>query len=86
MTIKTVCNNCQIIIGAGLADSAYTIISYDTPVLAIDCSGMSPRLRRLWKGYSVTTLRHINKALDSIDNGRWHISKADWDKMEVESL
>lgn len=86
MKMTNVCTNCQIICGAGKANRAYVIFSYETPVLAVDCSGMSPRLVRLWSGWSMTTMRHINKALDLIHAGRWRISKTDWDKMEVEDL
>lgn len=83
MKMTNVCTNCQIVCGAGKANRAYVIFDYGAPVLAVDCSGMSPRLVRLWGGWSATTQRHINKALDRIDNGRWHITKADWNKMEV---
>lgn len=84
MKLINVCNNCQVVIAAGMANHAYVIFSYGTPVFAIDCSGMHPRFVRLWDGWSVTTQRHINKALDALGHSADHIKKADWDKMEVE--
>lgn len=81
MELTNICTNCQIICGAGNANRAYVVFSYGTPVLAIDCSGMENRLVRLWSGWSSTTQRHINKALDLY--GLPHISKAQWEKMPV---
>ena len=82
MKLTNICTNCQIICGAGKADRAYVVFSYGTPVLALDCSGMKPRMVRLWSGWSATTQRHINTALDYL--GKPHINKATWEKMEVE--
>ena len=82
MKLTNICTNCQIICGAGKADRAYVVFSYGTPVLALDCSSMKPRMVRLWSGWSATTQRHINKALDCL--GHPHINKAVWDKMEIE--
>lgn len=86
MIITNVCANCQILCGAGKADRAYVFFSYGTPVLAIDCSGMSPRLVRLWDGWSATTQRHINKALDMMPGGNRYekINKSMWLKMPIE--
>lgn len=86
MNIKNVCTNCQIICGAGKADRAYVIFSYGLPVAAIDCSGMKPRLVRLWDGWSAATQRHINKALDAMPGGNRYgkITKATWLKMPIE--
>ena len=82
MKLTNICTNCQIICGAGKADRAYVVFSYGTPVLALDCSGMKPRMVRLWSSWSATTQRHINKALDYLEHP--HINKAVWDKMEIE--
>ena len=52
--------------------------SYETDVAEIDESG---NFRRLWDGYSATTMRHINSfcALFGIDGG----GKKWWDSLEV---
>ena len=86
MTIKNICTNCQIVCGAGKADRAYVIFSYGTPVLAVDCSGMENRLVRLWDGWSATTQRHINKALNMMPGGNrfGKITKSMWLKMPIE--
>ena len=84
MKLVNICNNCQLLVGAGKANRAYVIFDYGTPVLAINCSGMSPRLVRLWAGWSITTQRHINKALATL--GRDGISKSDWYNMPVEQI
>ena len=82
MKMINLANNAQLTIWAGNANRAYIVWSYGTPVLAIDCSGQKPRMVRLWGGWSMTTQRHINKALDYL--GHHHINKAAWEKMEVE--
>ena len=33
------------------------LMSYGTPVVAVDKSG---KIHRLWSGYSATTMRHVN--------------------------
>lgn len=88
MKVTNVCTNCQIVCGAGKADRAYVIFSYGTPVLAVDCSGMENRLVRLWDGWSATTQRHINKALDMMPGGNRYdkMIKATWEKMTVENV
>lgn len=88
MMLTNVCTNCQIICGAGKANRAYVIFSYGTPVLAVDCSGMENRLVRLWDGWSATTQRHINKALDMMPGGNHYgkMSKARWEGMTVENV
>lgn len=85
MKLTNVCTNCQIVCGAGKADRAYVIFPYETPVLTVDCSGMSPCLVRLWDGWSATTQRHINKALDMMPGGNrfGKMNKATWEKMTV---
>ena len=88
MKMTNVCTNCQIICGAGKANRAYVIFSYGTPVLAVDCSGMEPYLVRLWDGWSATTQRHINKALNMMPGGNHYgkMTKATWEKMTVENV
>lgn len=83
MKLTNICTNCQLLVGAGKANRAYVIFDYGTPVLALDCSGMKPRYVRLWDGWSITTQRHINKALATL--GHDGISKADWYDMPVEN-
>lgn len=58
------------------ANGAETLLSYNTPVLRREPSGVYVRL---WAGYSATTLRHV-----SAFAGR-NIGKAEWDKMPVET-
>ena len=88
MMLTNVCANCQIVCGAGKACRAYVIFSYGTPVLAVDCSKMEPCLVRLWDGWSATTQRHINKALDMMPGGNRYgkMNKATWEKMTVENV
>lgn len=52
--------------------------SYDTEVCKIDSNG---EFIRLWSGYSLTTMRHINAFLElfGIPGG----GKAWWDSLEV---
>lgn len=38
-------------------EHAFVLISYKTPVVAVDKSG---KIHRLWNGYSATTMRHVN--------------------------
>lgn len=81
MVLINITANAQVIIGMGKADRAYTVFSYGMPVLSIDCSGMTPKLVRHWNGYSVTTMRHINKFLESRE---WKkLTKKEWEKMKV---
>lgn len=81
MVLINITANAQAICGMGNADRAYTVFSYGTPVLSMDCSGMKPKLVKHWDGYSVTTMRHINKFLESRE---WKkLTKKEWEKMEV---
>lgn len=57
-----------------------TLISYETAVCRIDGDGF----HRLWKDYSVTTMRHVNEF--SIQNGFGNVGKAKWDKMKVDAI
>lgn len=54
------------------------LMSYNTPVAKID---KNRRFVRLWDGYSVTTMHHVNAFLDvyNIPGG----GKAWWDKQSI---
>ena len=82
MKIINVCNNCQIVETNGRE----IVFSYGTPVLSILDHGVNGKMEhsRLWTGWSVTTQRHTNKALDLY--GLDHISKKTWDTMPVETI
>ena len=82
MTIKNICTNCQIVSTAGHD----VVFSYSTPVLAIFDKGENGKMNhtRLWNGWSITTQKHINKALDFY--GVEHINKKIWDAMPVETI
>lgn len=79
MKMINVCTNCQVV----ETEKGNVIFSYGTPVFSIydTMGGVSMGNRRLWSGWSATTQRHINKALDLY--GLHHISKAKWAKMPV---
>lgn len=56
--------------------------SYDTQVLiAKIAKGGMPYVRRLWDGYSATTLRHVNELLMQLDFPK--LSARAWRAMEV---
>lgn len=79
MRITTINNHCVLVsnpvnYGVGIEN---IVFSYDTPVLKIDANN---NVKRLWSGYSVTTLRDINKAVNGLN-----LKKKDWDKMTVEN-
>ena len=57
------------------ANGAETLVSYKTPVLRREPSGVYVRL---WSGWSATTGKHIRAFAG--------IGKAEWDKMPVEPL
>lgn len=60
----------------------YTLRSYDTEVLTvlIGSAGM-PYAKRIWNGYSVTTLRHVNELL--MQQGFPQLTARAWRAMEV---
>ena len=58
-----------------------TLLSYGTPVLHFDGKRT---FTRLWSGYSVTTMRHIN-AFMSYCGFRHYGGKAWWNTMETDS-
>ena len=66
--------------GANAVEVDGILISYETRVARIASDGS---FHRLWSGYSATTIRHVNEFRE------WHgmprITKAQWEKMEVES-
>lgn len=55
------------------------LTSYYTDVLAIDID--TREVQKLWKGYSATTMKHINKFLEMF--GLPCMSKKDWVMMNV---
>jgi hypothetical protein len=59
-------------------DGETLLQSYDTIVCKIDRAG---NFKRLWSGYSMTTMRHVNSFLDhfGIAGG----GKSWWDNLEV---
>lgn len=80
MKLTNVCTNCQTVEDNG----TITIFSYGTPVLRITQNMFTPKLSsftRLWDGYSVTTMRHINKALGTVCPAK--LNKSMWDAMPV---
>lgn len=72
INIKTINNHCVVV----YTEKALLVYSYDTLVIAKNRK--TGQLFRCWNGYSATTLRDINKALNNDT-----ITKAKWDKMEV---
>ena len=60
------------------ADGELVLTSYYTDVLSV---GYGRTVTKLWEGYSVTTMNHINTFL--IGCGLHEISKHDWVMMEV---
>lgn len=77
MKIRTFNNHCtavyeNVATGVGIE---VTVFSYDTAVLKIDSEN---RLHRLWGGWSATTQRDINTAVDV------GMTKKQWESMEVE--
>ena len=79
MTIKNICTNCQLV----SINGHEVVVSYGTPVLSILDHGENGKMyhTRHWTGWSATTQRHINKALDLY--GLPHINKTQWLKMPV---
>ena len=77
MKLKNICTNCQLVTSE---NGRFTVFSYETPVLSFDYNGQN--MHRLWDGYSVTTMKHINKALDSVVFVK--LTKKEWDSMPVE--
>lgn len=63
----------------GNVEIGYTLFSYGTPVMWSD----GFQFVRLWNGYSVTTMRHVNAFVrwNGYDMG----GKAWWDSLPVQS-
>ena len=80
MKLTNICTNCQLV--ATPENGRFTVFSYETPVLSFGHNGQN--MRRLWDGYSVTTMRHINKALDHVTSVK--LTKKEWDSMPVEEV
>lgn len=60
----------------------YMLRSYDTTVVAVDISlDGTPFVKKLWGGYSATTLRHVNELLMQHDFPK--LSARVWCTMEV---
>ena len=60
----------------------YMLRSYDTIVVAVDISPDGvPFVKKLWNGYSATTLRHVNELLMQHDFPK--LSARVWRAMEV---
>lgn len=66
--------------GANAVEVDGVLVSYETRVARIASDGS---FRRMWSGYSATTMRHVNEFRDAHDLPK--ITKAQWEKMEVES-
>lgn len=65
------------------SDHVYVLYSYHTPIAMIIRNGGS-NFVRLWDGYSLTTMRHINafRSLYGLDA----ISKKQWEKIPVNDV
>lgn len=64
------------------ADMYHVLRSYDTFVASVYvCSGGMPYVKKLWNGYSATTMRHINELL--MQQGFSKLSARVWRAMEV---
>ena len=59
--------------------NVHVLQSYNTDVCMIDHAG---NIKRLWGGYSATTMRHVNAFLHAF--GKTEGGKAWWDSMPVE--
>lgn len=64
-------------------DCMYLVLrSYDTNVVMVKISkGGMPNVKRLWDGYSATTMRHVNELL--MQEGFPKLSASAWRSMEV---
>lgn len=64
------------------ADMHICLRSYDTNVVSVfvDANGV-PFVKKLWNGYSATTLRHVNELLMQHDFPK--LSASAWRAMEV---
>ena len=63
-------------------DAYFALYSYDTLVLSIDANSSGAICaRKLWDGYSATTMRHVNELLAQHDFPK--LSSRAWRAMEV---
>lgn len=73
MRIRTINNHCVFVYD--FASGSVTVFSYDTPVLRVDADNS---LHRLWSGWSATTQKDINKAVNV------GMNKKTWESMPIE--
>ena len=59
----------------------YLLRSYDTNVVSVYVRGRTPYVKKLWNGYSRTTMRHVNELLMQL--GFPKLSARVWCAMEV---
>ena len=63
-------------------DVCYTLRSYDTVVVSLFVAADgAPFVKKLWNGYSVTTLRHVNELLTQLNFPK--LSARVWRAMEI---
>lgn len=63
-------------------DNYHTLLSYGTAVVSVYVGDDNiPYIKRLWDGYSATTLRHVNELL--MQQGFPKLSARAWRSMEV---
>lgn len=64
------------------SDNCYTLLSYGTAVVSVYVGPDNiPHIKRLWDGYSATTIRHVNELL--MQQGFPKLSARAWRSMEV---
>lgn len=63
-------------------DNYYTLRSYETAVVSVYVGPDDiPYIKRLWGGYSATTMRHVNEFL--MQEGFTKLSARAWRAMEI---
>lgn len=62
-------------------DEYFLLRSYDTNVVSVYVRARVPYAKKLWDGYSATTMRHINELL--MQSGFPKLSARVWCAMEV---
>ena len=60
--------------------------SYETPVCSIEYRRYGWKFRRIWNGYSATTMRHINEFVKQFGRRDKTISKAEWLSLPVKEF
>lgn len=76
MKLENICTNCQVLTFEDVFGLNEVVFSYGVPVF----SWSGNAFHRHWSGWSATTQRHINRAF------KLHLTKAQWDAMEVKEL